>query len=210
VNERKRLSDILRGSDRDTLAKNWKDAEAAKDLEPLPPGDYLFRILSGELFNAKSGTAGYKLTLEVVEGEHEGRRAWHNIWLTAAALAMAKRDLGKIGVTDLEQLERPLPSGILIRARISLRKNDEGVEHNRVVRFEPAGSEPGDSFEPATDDDTDAPQPTPKTDPKPHTGSALEASPDGADSNSGELFPFGANAPANGVVPGAYDRSERR
>jgi len=210
VNERKRLSDILRGSDRDTLAKNWKETEAAKDLEPLPPGDYLFRILSGELFNAKSGTAGFKLALEVVEGEHEGRRAWHDIWLTPTALPLAKRDLAKIGVTDLEQLERPLPAGILIRARIALRKNDQGVEHNRVVRFESAGIEQGDAFEPPTDDDTDAPQLTPKSDPKPHTGSALETTPDGADANSGELFPFGANEPANGVVPGAYDRSERR
>ena len=43
MNERKRLSDILRGSDRDTLAKNWKDTlaknwkdtEAANDLHAL-------------------------------------------------------------------------------------------------------------------------------------------------------------------------------
>jgi hypothetical protein len=185
MSERKRLSDIiLRGSDRAALVKKWTETEAAEDLAPLPPGEYTLRILSGELFNAKSGTAGYKLTLEVVEGEHEGRRAWHDVWLTAAALPMAKRDLGKIGVTDLEQLERPLPAGILIRAKIALRKNDDGVEHNRVIRFEPAGVEAGDAFEPAPDAN--------------------------ADSES-ERFPFGGNAPdRNGVAPGPYDRSERR
>jgi hypothetical protein len=122
MNERKKRSDILRGSTRETLAKQWKDTEAAKDLAPLPPGEYLFRILSGELFTSNQGTPGYKLTLEVTEGEHDGRRCWHDVWLTQAALPMAKRDLGKIGVSDLEQLERPLPPGILVRAKIALRK----------------------------------------------------------------------------------------
>jgi hypothetical protein len=183
MNERKKLSDILRGSTRDALAKQWKETEAAQDLTPLPPGEYLFRILAGELFTSKQGTPGYKLTLEVTEGECEGRRCWHDLWLTPAALAMAKRDLGKIGVTDLEQLERPLPAGILIRAKIALRKNDDGTEHNRVVRFEPAGIEPGDAFEPPE-----------------------------ADANSkSELFPFGANAPArNGIAAGPYDPEGRR
>ena len=184
MNERKKLSDILRGSDRDTLAKQWQDTKAAKDLGPLPPGEYTFRILSGELFTSKQGTPGYKLTLEVTEGEHEGRRCWHDLWLTPAALPLAKRDLGKIGVADLEQLERPLPAGILIRAKIALRKNDDGTEHNRVARFEPAGIEPGDAFEPPPDADADG---------------------------KNEPSPFRANAPSrNGVAAGPYGPEERR
>lgn len=223
MNERKKLSDILRGTDRDALAKQWNDTEAAKDLEPLPPGEYLFRILSGELFNAKSGTPGYKLTLEVAEGEHEGRRCWHDVWFTPAALAMAKRDLDKIGVTDPEQLERPLPAGILIRARIARRKNEDGVEYNRVVRFEPAGIEPGDAFEPSPDDDPppddDPLNPAPKPDPNPRTDGAVNSLPDvkkdtsrdGTDADGGDLFPFGAKTSArNGATTSPYDRSERR
>lgn len=193
MTERKKLSDILRGSNREALAKQWKTTEAAEDLAPLPPGEYVFRILSGELFVSKEKqTPGYKLTLEVTEGEHEGRRCWHDVWLTQAALPMAKRDLGKIGVTDLEELERPLPSGILIRAKIALRKNDDGTEHNRVIRFEPAGIEPGDAFEPPPDSDN-------------------QASGDAADAGASEMFEFGANVAArNGVASGPYDRSERR
>jgi hypothetical protein len=187
MNERRTLSDILRGSDRDALAKRWKETEAAQDLAPLPSGDYVFRILRGELFASKQNTPGYKLTLEVTEGEHEGRRAWHDIWLTAAALPKGKRDLGKIGVTDLEQLEQPLPAGILIKAKITLRKNDDGLEHNRVVRFEPAGIESGDAFEPALDTDS-------------------QAYVDSAAAGSDELFPFGSNVTGNGV----YDGSDRR
>jgi hypothetical protein len=183
MTERKKLSDILHGSSRDALAKQWKKTEAAEELAPLPPGEYSFRILSGELFTSKQGTPGYKLTLEVSEGEHEGRRCWHDVWLTQAALPLAKRDLGKIGVTDLEQLERPLPPGILIRARIALRKNEDGTEHNRVVRFEPAGNEPGDAFEPPPENDVNG-----------QSGS----------------FPFGSPQARNGMAPGPYDRSERR
>jgi hypothetical protein len=217
MNERKKLSDILRGSDRDALAKQWKDTQAAKELEPLPPGEYRFRILSGELFTSKNGKLAYKLSLEVVEGEHEGRRAWHDIYLTPAALEIAKRDLPKIGVTDLEQLERPLPAGILIRAKVARRKNDDGTEYNRVVRFEPAGIEPGDAFEPPPDGD--APKLAPKTDPRPGSGdsSALPSEPhsdgstDGAGVETGELFPFGSNAPAGArVTPTPYEGGERR
>jgi hypothetical protein len=187
VSERKKLIEILRGRACDDLTKAWRTTEAAKDLGPLPPGEYVFRIIAGELFNARSGTAGYKLTLEVVEGEHEGRLAWHDIWLTPAALPMAKRDLGKLGVMDLEQLERPLPAGILIRAKIALRKNDDGAEHNRVVRFEPAGIERGDAFEPGPEADAEGPPAEDK----------------------GESLPFGANQ-RNGTAAGPYDRGERR
>jgi len=191
MNERKKLSDILRGSDRDALPKKWKDTEAAKELEPLPPGEYLFRILSGELFNAKTGTPGYKLTLEVAEGEYEGRRAWHDIYLTDDALKIAKRDLPKIGVTDLKQLEQPLPAGILIRAKVVRRKSDSGTDYNKIDRFEAAGIEAPGAFAPPPEADDKEQQ-------------------DGANA-SGESFPFGAHSPPrNGIAPGPYDRSERR
>ncbi len=186
MTERKKLSDILCGTTRDELARQWQTTEAADDLAPLPPGEYVFRLLRGELFASRQGTPGYKLTLEVTEGEYEGRRCWHDVWLTPAALPMAKRDLGKIGIVDIDQLDRPLPAGILIRAKIALRKNDDGTEYNRIARFVPAGVEPGDAFEPPRDGDDPAP-------------------------DEGELFPFGANAPAqNGVATGPDDRSERR
>ncbi len=193
MSERKKLSDILRGSSRENLAKQWRETEAAKDLEPLPPGQYLFRILSGELFQSKEKeTPGYKLTLEVVEGEYEGRRCWHDIWLTEPALAMAKRDLGKIGITGLEQLERPLPPGILIRAKIALRKNDDGTEHNRVVRYEPAGLEPDDPFAPSANSNN-------------------QASADTADAGVGERVSVDANAPTcDGVSPDPCDGSGAR
>jgi hypothetical protein len=107
------LSEILQGNDRDKLNRAWDAAQAAPDFAPLPAGEYRARIIRGELFNAKTGTPGYKLTFEVTEGEHAGRRFWHDLWLTPAALPMTKRDAAKLGVTSLDQLlQKPLPQGI--------------------------------------------------------------------------------------------------
>jgi hypothetical protein len=140
--ERKRLSDILLNSDRERLERTWSTTKAADDLTPIPAGEYRCRVVSGELFTAKTGTAGYKLTLEVLEGEHAHRRVWHDIWLTDAAMSMAKRDLGKLGVEHLFQLEHPLPPGIIMTAKVALRRGDDGAAFNRVIRFEVVAVEP--------------------------------------------------------------------
>jgi len=134
---RKSLSDILRAGDRETLADAWGNTEAAGELEPLPAGEYIALVERGELYTSKTkGTPAYKLTLRIVEGEHDGRHIWHDVWLTPAALPLAKRDLGKLGVTSLDQLERPLPEGIVCAVKVTLRKADDGAEYNRVKRFD--------------------------------------------------------------------------
>ncbi len=134
---RKSLSDILHDGDRDSLSHAWSETEAAEDFVPLPTAEYVARIVSGELFTSKSkGTPSYKLAFRVLEGDHQGRQFWHDIWLTQAALPMAKRDLGKLGVTALDQLERPLPPGIRCKVKLALRKDDDGTEYNRVRSFE--------------------------------------------------------------------------
>jgi hypothetical protein len=120
---RRSLSDILRNGDRESLSRAWGETEAAEDFAPLPSGEYVARIVGGELFTSRTkGTAGYKLAFRVLEGDHHGRQFWHDVWLTPAALPMAKRDLSKLGVTALEQLERPLPPGIRCKCKLALRK----------------------------------------------------------------------------------------
>jgi len=137
---RKSLSDILLNGDRESLSQQWGETEAAEDFVPLPSGEYDARIIAGELFTSRTkGTAGYKLSFKVLEGDHEGRQFWHDVWLTPAALPMAKRDLAKLGVTALEQLERPLPPGIRCRVKLALRRDDDGTEYNRLRAFEVVG-----------------------------------------------------------------------
>jgi hypothetical protein len=193
---RKKLSEILhQGADRENLSRLWKTTAAAEERGPLPPGEYTFRVVSGELFTAKRGTPGYKLTLEVAEGDFEGRRAWCDFWLTPASLPMTKRDLAKLGITDLEQLERPLPAVLLIRGKLALRRDDDGNENNKLVRFECIGVAPGDAFEPG-DDGPDQSSPTPSTtDGTPGANGTPPAKGDGGPKR--ELFPFGANAEAD-------------
>jgi hypothetical protein len=166
MTERRKLSDILRqSSDHEKLSSLWKTTAAAEEFKPLPRGEYTFRILAGEPFRAKRGTPGYKLTLEVTEGEYEGRRAWHDLWLTELALAMTKRDLAKIGIVagtfeDLvRKLDRPLPQGILIRGKVAVRTDDEGNDSNRLIRFDFIGVEKGDAFEPAAEGPAEEPFP---------------------------------------------------
>jgi hypothetical protein len=153
MNHRKRLSDVL--TDSQALAKVWASTEAAGELTPLPAGEYRVRVLSGELFESKGGTPGYKLSLEVVDGEFAGRKLWHDVWLTQAALPMAKRDLGKLGITELAQLERPLPAGILLDVTVKVRKNNGGVEFPAIRSITPAGVEKADPFAPPAEDEDD-------------------------------------------------------
>lgn len=185
---RKSLSEILAGAgkDADALEKSWNETQAATDFGPLPKGDYEAVVTHGELFSARTGTPGYKLTFEVCSGDFKGRKFWHDLYLTSAALPITKRDLAKIGITELQQLERPLPARFRCQVKLALRKEDDGSERNRVIRFDFIGVEAPDPFAPSETEAT-------------------------ANTDDGELFPFGANAPAqSGTAPGPYDRSERR
>ncbi len=158
----KRLSDILANGNRTELSRAWATTQAAEDFGPLSAGEYVAHVISGELFTSRqNATPGYKLCFGVCEGEHTGRRVWHDLWLTPAALPMTKRDLAKLGVTAIEQLDGPLPQGIRCKLKVALRRDNAGAEHNRIRSFDVLGvDEPeADAFAPA-DEDTDGQCPT--------------------------------------------------
>lgn len=186
MTERRKLTDILHAGDLDKLTKAWTQAKAAEDFGPLPRGEYVGHIIDGALATAKTGTPSYKLTFQVAEGEHAGRRFWHDVYLTEAALPMAKRDLGKLGVTDLAQLDNPLPPGIKCKVLLALRKEDDGNERNKVTRFEVVAIEPPqpDAFAP--------------TDPIESGLPASAAKPPTGNGEVKALFPAGANGDGNG------------
>lgn len=54
---------------------------------------------------------------------------------------MAKRDLLKLRITSVEQLEQPLPPGLRATVRVALRRDDDGSERNRVVKFDVTGQD---------------------------------------------------------------------
>jgi hypothetical protein len=64
---RKSLSDILHNGQAESLRSAWDSTEAAGEFAPLPAGQYLARVESGELAASKAkGTPSYKLTFRDV------------------------------------------------------------------------------------------------------------------------------------------------
>jgi hypothetical protein len=150
MSERKRLSDLFVGG-AEKMADAWDKTAPAEGFKPLPPGEYDATIIQGELFTARTGTPGYKLTFEVSGGEHAGRRFWCDLWLTDRAIRFTKGELLKLGITKFEQLDRPLPARFLCKAKLALRQNDDGTEWNRVRSFEVLRAEEVERFAPPGD-----------------------------------------------------------
>jgi hypothetical protein len=151
---RKSLSDILQGDQRARLQAAWDTAKPADELTPLPKGEYVAALESTESFQAKTGTAGFKLTFRVVEGPCAGRKCWYDVWLTEAAASMTLRDLSKLGINHVEQLDQPTPQGIVCTVKVVVRKNDDGGEFTKVKSFDVLRIEPptSDPFAPANTD----------------------------------------------------------
>jgi hypothetical protein len=165
-----RLTDILHNGEGDDIRQLWTETKAAGDIGPLPAGEYVCHIVGGDLETSRTNaTPGYKMTFRVVEGPLAGRQFWHDCWLTAAALPQTKRDLSKIGVSSLDQLEQPLPRFIRCKCKLALRRDDFGIERNRLVRFDVIGIDPPeqDPFAPEM-------QPEPGPDSHPQTTQAVE------------------------------------
>lgn len=157
--EPNKLADILQGSSSDDWAKDWETIEAAPERKPIPPGEYLCRTVEAKRFKSAKGKHGYKVTLEIIEGEHEGRLLWLDFWLTKPALPWTKRELKKLGITDPKQLDRPLPAVLEIKAKVVV-QDDNGEMFNKVDRFNVIGIAKGDAFEPEPKDKKSSDQDT--------------------------------------------------
>jgi hypothetical protein len=133
----------------DEMAKAWAETAAATDRAPIPAGLYELRVREGVLSESRNkGTPSFKLTLEVLGGEHAGRLVWSDLWLTAKALPMTKRDLSKLGVAlpatwpeALAALRAAKLPALKLRAHVLLKRSDEGAEWNEVRAFEVVGVE---------------------------------------------------------------------
>ncbi len=151
--KRKLLTDILRGNNSggDWINDDWGGIAPAPEFGPIPPGKYVAHAVEGALFNAGTGTPGYKVTFAILEGEHQGRRVWYDIWLTQKAQSQAVRDFGKLCITSKTQLEQPLPQGIRCEIDVILRANDRAEKYNVVRSFRVIGIDPPeqDAFAPA-------------------------------------------------------------
>lgn len=131
----KKFSEIVQ-DERAELTAEFAKAAPASELEPLPRGVYRCVLEAGELTETtRNQTLNVQLTFRVIDGQYAGRRFWHAIWVTPAAMGMAKRDLAKLGVSSLEQLDGGIAGGHECEVHLSLRKDDAGDEYNRVRKF---------------------------------------------------------------------------
>jgi hypothetical protein len=161
MEQRKKLADILK--DMTGFESTWESTTPAPDSSnPISVGEYICRLTDGQPGEARTGTPFFKVTLKVIEGAFSGRLVWHNFYLTPKALPYIMRELGKIGLTTLGQLDAPFPAGLVVRAKIFIRKRDNGDEFNEVrswelVRVEPEGLGSATSPVPAPVPPTPAP-----------------------------------------------------
>jgi hypothetical protein len=149
ANERKKLlSDILSEGERKSYFADWTKVKAAGDFI-IPKGEYVALLVDGYAHEARTGTKGIKLVFEIAEGEHAGRKVFHDLWLTEAAKPQTKRDLDELGITDPgQQLDGPLPQGIVVTLTVVVQRDNDGIEQNRVRRIKFLRVDPGDAFEP--------------------------------------------------------------
>ena len=80
---------------------NAHDYKPLDDFTPLPAGQYKVIIIADELKTTKAGNGSYlQLTMQVVEGEHEGRRLFDRLNLdnpNQETVDIANRTLASIG-----------------------------------------------------------------------------------------------------------------
>ena len=89
----------------------------------------------------------------MIDGDFQGRKLWLDCWLTPAALPQSKRDLAKLGITSPAQMEQPLPKWIRCHVTAVVRRDDDGIERNKVQNFDAVGIDQPEA-------DAFAPQPT--------------------------------------------------
>lgn len=77
-----------------------EDLPADNDFTPMPAGKYIGAIIASEIKTTNAGDGRYlSLTIEIIDGEHAGRRVWDilNLWNPSEkAVEIASRTLGSI------------------------------------------------------------------------------------------------------------------
>jgi hypothetical protein len=149
--KRPRLRDIVRGNV-DDFKRRFDDATPTSGFDPLPPGVYRCLAAEGKVFAARTGTEGFKLTFEVIGGPFAGRKVWHDIWMSDKAMGMARAELLKLGIRCSDDLERPLPPGLIADVTVVQRTDDDGAAFNRVKAFKVVNADvPADNYSPDPD-----------------------------------------------------------
>jgi hypothetical protein len=130
------LRKVLAGNGKKSIENLWDSTAAASDLGPIPRGVYEARLLKADVSESSTGKLRVVLKFQINNGEYVGRFVWMSLWLTPAGMPYTKRDLIKLSINNLDQLEQPLPKHHVCHIVVVLRKSDDGDEFNDVKSFD--------------------------------------------------------------------------
>ena len=140
--------------------------EPQGDYTPIPPGDYTVQIVTSQMVETSNRNGHMlKLELEILDGEHAGRRLYDRLNLenpNRQAVEIAQRTLsaichaiGKLSVQDSEELHmQPMTAVVAIKAPSTGRDGKTYAASNeiktyKVLRDAPAPVSSGSAFRPA-------------------------------------------------------------
>jgi hypothetical protein len=103
----------------------------------VPKGCYRATLIEGgPAVSPKKGTKSYKLVFSITDdGPHQGRRLYMDLYVTRLALPMTKAQLKLIGITEFDQTQRTLEKRFECQIRVTIERDDDNTERNRVREF---------------------------------------------------------------------------
>lgn len=115
-------------------------------FDPLPEGKYVMAIVASEQKPTADGLNEYlKLTLQVLEGEHQGRKLWQNLnlWHSSAQvvqyakaeMSLICRATGKFGAQSSEELH-----DVPLLVEVKVKKGSNGEPQNAIKNYLPIGA----------------------------------------------------------------------
>jgi hypothetical protein len=116
--------------------------EDQPSFEPVPQDNYTLMITDSDMVQTKNGNGQMlKLTMQIVDGAHKGRKIWDNLNLinpSTTAVEIAQRNLGSIckaiGVASVTE------SAVLhdkpFKAFVGIEKSDQYGDRNRVKKYD--------------------------------------------------------------------------
>lgn len=134
---------------------NTFDATAVEPSAPreiIPPGEYVVQIVESEMASTKAGDGEMlKLTLDIIDGPHAGRKLWDRLNLVnrnAQTVEIAQRTLsaichatGKLQVSDSDQLHFiPMLAVVKVKPAGPDKQGVHREAQNEVSGYKPANS----------------------------------------------------------------------
>jgi hypothetical protein len=104
----------------------------------VPPGTYTGKLTDSRIVRSlRTKNVGVTLLWEILG---QARTTWvrRTLWLSAGALPHTKRDLARLGVRTLADLDNdpPVRPGVMCRFVIADRRSSDGYVEPRIVAWE--------------------------------------------------------------------------